>query len=155
MYQKLISSRLEDAVIFLRCHCGNEVVCVYYYHQTSTCEEIIAMDYFGVLDEKKQRYSGYHAFTRESFNEFISVVERCGKCAPYVAEVTDTHSKIELRKISNSLTQMSLYSLKKRFPVKIWDISIRNDELIEFLTELKHIQNKIYEVEHNVERSDQ
>lgn len=145
MYKQIIDSRNESNVIFLRCYCGGEIISIYYYPATTTCQEILALDYFGIIKNKKLQKYKYYNFTRDTFSIFINNLENCLVTNIYDGKIECIHSFISINKNNNIFTEISLYikNMKKKTSTKVWDITIRNQELKEFIFQLKQMQNNI------------
>ena len=148
MNKTIISSRREDASVFLQCDCGNEIIQVFYYKQTTTCEEIISLAYYGYLEEIKNNSYTRFAFDQVSFKLFIEALQTCAEKFVYSYVITDRSPlRLYIDKDRFGFTKLTLYMkpfgrTKLR---KVWDISIREQALLEFIEELKKIYEKIME----------
>ena len=148
MNKTIISSRREDASVFLHCDCGNEILQVFYYKQTTTCEEIISLAYYGYLEEIKNNSYTRFAFDQTSFRLFIEALQTCAEKFVYSYVLTDRSPlRLCIDKDRFGFTKLTLCmkpfgSAKLR---KVWDITIREQALLEFIEELKKIEEKILE----------
>ena len=148
MERVIISPRNEDAVAFLQCHCGNEIISVFYYRATTTCPEIISMNYFGTIDPKYHR-DRYFAFDSTTFEGFFTALERCTKEGPYSFEISKYSRKLVLSK--NSITKLTKievqvpYGTRRKLFRTAWDITVRDQELQQFIPYVKTILEKIQE----------
>ena len=138
MYKTIIDGRPEKSIIFLRCYCGGEIISVYYYPATTTCREIIALDYYGDLSKKLSKYKHFD-FDRDSFLNFINAVDRCTLEGPYKKEFKSIHSTLKISKESTPFSEISIQYDKWKKPIKVWDMTIRNSEIKEFSESLKEM----------------
>ena len=151
MYKQIIDSKNETDIIFLRCHCGGEIISIYYYPATTTCQEIIFLDYYGYIKSKYLYKYKHYSFNRDLFEDFINALERCELEGPYEKNIKCPYSYLNISKLNHNFTELKLcidrkLKSKNKQPIKIWDITIRDKELVEFVSRLKQMQNKILEV---------
>ena len=148
MERVIVSPRNEDAVAFLQCHCGNEIISVFYYKGTTTCPEIISMNYFGTIDPKYHR-DRYFAFNQDTFEVFVTALDRCTKEGPYSFEIREYSRRLVLNKDATTrLTTIQVqvpYGTQRKLFRTIWDITVRNQELEQFIQHVKTILKKIQE----------
>lgn len=151
MYNQIINSRNEAAIVFLRCYCGGEILSIYYYPPTPTCQEIISLEYFGNIASKKLQKYKYYTFNRDTFNIFIDSLELCYFEGLYRKDIKYSNIILGINKKTMTFTEIELFVdlNPKKNPVKVWDIIIRPQELKEFIECLKQIQNKILMGENN------
>ena len=158
MIRNVVSSRLEESCIYLQCDCGNELIKVYNYPSTTTCPEIIILDYIGsIIDPKLVKYK-YLDMSRSNFIALVNALKRCEKVGPYSCELTWVDRQLVIIKDLNNITKIKLCyfkGLRKRTKLPVWDIHVKNNELCEFNILLEDMQNKMREVDNNVTRNDQ
>ena len=145
MIKSIITSKNTDYSIFLQCDCSNEILWFYYYHRTTTCEEIIMLDYFGYLKNEEDNRYRYFAFTNFLFNAFIDDLIKSQDLKTFYMEYYNKGSYLILEKTELGFYNLYKYSGRKNLMKKkrVWDISIREPQMSEFINELKNMQKEI------------
>lgn len=146
MIKNIITSRNADYSTFLHCDCGNEILWFYYYHGTSTCEEIIALDYFGNLKNTKYNNSYKHfVFDVFLFNKFVKDLISAQTLETFHSEYYNGYSYLVLEKDKNNFYNIYSYVNKEKMIKEnaLWDISMREFQLTELINELKNMQKII------------
>ena len=153
MIRNIISSKHTDYSTFIQCDCGREILNFYYYKETTTCEEIICVDYFGYLDKKEDIYKKQFSFTISTLLKFIQDLESTQNLKEFESEYEDRGSYLTLRKNEFKFYTICKYANKKSLKLNraIWDIAIRPPEILELISELKKLLSTIMEEKYSKE----
>ena len=145
MIKNIITSKNTDYSTFLQCDCGSEILWFYYYHGTTTCEEIIGVDYFGYLKKKENSLDKHFNFSAKQFKIFLQDLKNIQHIEEFCKDYECNGSYIRIKK--DSLGFYSIFKFKDRkFLFKgtyVWDIKIRSPQLIELINELNEMEKVI------------
>ena len=144
MHKKLISSKLENSVVYVQCYCGAEMISIYHYKQTTTCPEILSLDYFGNIEDKHLVKYKYISFNRDSFNTLITMLKSCLSSKPvYKNHISDTDRSLIIERVTNEFCILKIEAIHRKRNINVWDIMIRDKELAELIDELEEMKNNM------------
>ena len=159
MIKNLISSKTETDCVYLQCDCGNEIIKVYHYSRTSTCDEVLMLDYIGgVPSADLIKYK--HINMVGQLDKFIQELQNCCMNQEYCADITDSDYILRLKSYEERNIKIELFHTfeNKRKILQeelVWDIHVRVSEMNEFLELLNELSRKINEVNNNVTTTNQ
>lgn len=147
MIKPIISNRLEDISLFLHCECGNEIIQFYYYKETSTCPEIIGLQYFGYVKNKEDSKCTGFQFNRDTFKLFIDKLKQSLKEDTLQQIFEDHNEYLMINKDIYGFWKICKTRNAKQIFDKfyIWDICLRDISIKELIAELDKMWIKILE----------
>ena len=145
--KNIITSKNTNYSTFLQCDCGGEILWLYFYYKTSTCEEIIILDYIGDLKDKKEFKYKHFSFTRDNLNSFSNDLISSQDLKTFYNIYEDRGSylifeKDELNFYTLRIAKNKKLAIKKKY---VWEIIVQPPQLIEFSDEIKKLQSIIKE----------
>ena len=155
MIKPLVSSKKETGCVYLQCECGNELLKIYHYPVTNTCDEILLLDYIGGIPDIELIKYKHVNLSSSQLDELIENLVICCKEEYFVTEMLDVERVLRLVKEKSGEIKIELYHLfedKKKNKQKelVWDIHVKVPELEEFIQLIKELKEKIKEVNSNV-----
>lgn len=145
MVKNIISSRNTDYSIFLQCDCGQEVLWLYYFHGTMTCDEIIGLNFIGYFRSEKDYARRYFAFTYNTFAKLIETLKLFQTQNSGEEMLYDRGAYLVIEKDDRGFYSISTYHNSREMRVKhsIWSVDIREPQVTEFIVELEKMQEVI------------
>lgn len=151
MIKPIISNRLDNKSVFIHCECGNEIIQFYYYKETTTCPEIIGLQYYGYVKNKEDSRCTNFQFNKKTFKIFINKLKESLKEDKFHAIFEDHDEYLVIDKDNYGFWKILKYKGAKRIfhKLSVWDISLRELSIRELIKELEEIW-KIISEENNI-----
>ena len=146
MVKELISNRNENYTFFIQCSCGQEILQFYYYKYTNVDDEIIALRYFGHIDNHKDSKCANFTFTRRDFNELILALNKCLSEDHFGKLIQDKEEILAIRKDKLGFYTLLKFRDKKQKEKEnfIWDICLSQKQVLKLIEKLNEMRDYIY-----------
>lgn len=142
MLYDIIPSRNIDYSFYVKCDCGKELLHFTYYAETTNCEEIISVKYYGPSSEKG---ANIFTFTLDSLRNLSDNLRLSLSEQTYTFVLHDGCISLYVTK-----DNLGFYTIKRTHHkislMEDWEICIRDFTVETLIIELNNMHDKIIDI---------